>query len=147
MEPVIVFPDGQLAVRDLLRSLLAGRSESYARGAVVSTRAIPGADESRRLPYVQVRSDGKFRDSRLDGRATIRVLAYGAYNGNPDEGASESLASLCEGLLLAASSGDVRGSSPVTGPLITQDPDNGLPLAFFTITARLRPLQLESKGA
>jgi len=142
MKPVIVFPDGQLAVRDLLRALLADRPEPFAQGVVVSTRAIPGADEKRALPYVQVRADGSFRDARLDGRATVRVLAYGR-----DEGLSHSLAALCEGLLLAAPSGDVRSCSPVTGPRITDDPDNGLPLSFFTITARLRPRQIESKGA
>lgn len=138
MEPVIVFPDAGLAVRDLLRGLLASRAEVAAKGVTVSTRAIPGADEKRPLPYVQVRSDGKFRNARLDGRATVRVLAYGK-----DEGLSEELASLCEGLLLAASSDKVRGASSVSGPLPTTDPDNGLPLSFFTITARLRPRQLK----
>lgn len=137
MDTPIIFPDAQLAVRDLLRTLLAGRTEPYATGATVSTRELPGADGTHPLPYVQVRSDGKFRDSRLDGRATVRVLAYGG-----DVGKSESLASLCEALLLAASSAEVRGSSSVTGPIPTDDPENGLPLSYFTITARLRPRQL-----
>jgi hypothetical protein len=136
MDTAILFPDAQLAVRDLLRTLLAGRSEPYATGVTVSTREIPGADPFP-LPYVQVRSDGKFRDSRLDGRATVRVLAYGG-----DVGKSESLAALSEALLLAASSAEVRGSSSVMGPMPTTDPENGLPLSYFTITARLRPHQL-----
>lgn len=137
MNPPIAFPDAQLAVRDLLRALLASRTESYAQGATVSTRGLTGDDASRQLPYVQVRSDGKFRDSRLDGRATVRVLVY-----HRDEGLGESLAALCEALLLSASSADVRGSSSVTGPIPTGDPETGLPLSFFTITARLQPRQL-----
>lgn len=137
MNAPIVFPDAQLAVRDLLRTLLASRTEPYARGAVVSTKGLTGDDASRRLPYIQVRSDGKFRDSRLDGRATVRVLVY-----HRDEGLGEALAALCEALLLSASSADVRGSTSVTGPIPTGDPETGLPLSFFTITARLRPRQL-----
>jgi hypothetical protein len=134
-----MFPDAQLAVRDLLRALLASRTEPYALGATVSTREIPSdvTEAQRSLPYIQVRSDGKFRNSRLDGRATVRVLAYGA-----DVGHSENLASLCEALLLSASSADVRGSTSVTGPMPTDDPENGLPLSYFTITARLQPRQL-----
>lgn len=137
MDPVIVFPDPQRAVRDLLRSLLASRPEAAAKGVTVAAKPIPGADERRSLPYVQIRSDGKYRNARLDGRATVRVLAYGK-----DEGLCDDLASLCEGLLLAASSDEVRGASSVSGPMPTTDPDNGLPLSYFTITARLRPRQL-----
>lgn len=137
MNPAIAFPDAQRAVRDLLRVLLASRTETYATGATVSTKGLPGADGTRPLPYVQVRSDGKFRNSRLDGRATVRVLVY-----HRDEGLAEELAALCEALLLSASSADVRGSTPVTGPIPTGDSETGLPLSFFTITARLRPRQL-----
>ncbi|UYL87617.1 tail terminator [Arthrobacter phage VResidence] len=139
MKPAITFPDAQLAVRDLLRALLASRTEPYALGATVSTREIPSDVTAAQatLPYVQVRSDGKFRDSRLDGRATVRVLAYGA-----DVGQGENLAALCEALLLSASSADVRGSTSVMGPMPTDDPENGLPLSYFTITARLQPRQL-----
>lgn len=137
MDTAVVFPDPQLAVRDLLRSLLAGRQEPEALGAVVSTKNPPGADEARALPYIQVRSDGRFRDSRLNGRATVRVLVY-----HRDVGLGEALASLCEGLLLAATSAAVRGCSSVAGPLPTSDPETGLPFSFFTITARLKPRQL-----
>ena len=38
----VAFPDPQKAVRDLLRSLLAGRTEAYAQGATVSTKPPPG---------------------------------------------------------------------------------------------------------
>lgn len=134
---VVMFPDPQLAVRDLLRELIADSPEEFAAGAVVSTKDLPGTDEGRTLPYVQVRSDGRYRDSRLDGRATVRVLVY-----HRDVGLGEALAGLCEALLLAAHSAAVRGCSPVSGPLPTDDPETGLPLSFFTITARLRPRQL-----
>lgn len=137
MNPAITFPDAQRAVRDLLRVLLASREEPCAAGVTVSTKGIPGADGTRALPYVQVRSDGKFRDSRLNGRATVRVLVF-----HRDEGLAEELAALCEALLLSASSAEVRGSTSVTGPIPTGDSETGLPLSFFTITARLKPRQL-----
>lgn len=133
----IVFPDPQRAVRDLIRVLLTGRAEPYATGATVSTRAPSGTDEAPVLPYVQVRSDGRYRDARLNGRATVRVTVW-----HRDEGLGESLAALIEGLLLAASSADVRGCGPLVGPIPTGDPDTGAPMSYFTITARLRPRQL-----
>lgn len=137
MAPAITFPDPQLAVRNLLRSLLASRPEPEARGVIVSTKGLSGDDATRKLPFVQVRSDGKFRNARLDGRATVRVLVY-----HRDEGLAESLAALCEALLLSASSAEIRGSTSVMGPMPTGDPETGLPFSFFTITARLQPRQL-----
>lgn len=133
--PVITFPDPQKAVRDLLRTLLAGRSEPYAAGVTVSTR--PPAGTSPSLPYVQVRSDGRFRDSRLDGRASVRVIVW-----HTDEGLGESLAGLCEALLMASTSAEIRGCTSLSGPIPTGDPDTGAPMSYFTVTARLRPEQL-----
>ncbi|CCQ44667.1 putative uncharacterized protein [Pseudarthrobacter siccitolerans] len=130
----VVFPDPRRAVRDLLKGLLAARSEPYALGVTVSTKA-PTSSSS--LPFVQVKSDGRFRDSRLNGRATVRVLVY-----HRDEGLGEDLAALAEALLLESSSPQVRGFSPISGPLPTEDPDTGAPLSFFTITARLTPANL-----
>lgn len=135
-DPLITFPDARLAVRDLLRTLLAPRPEPVTVGVTVSTRDLPGSDDARPLPYIQVRTDARFRDSRLNGRATVRVLVW-----HRDEGLADELASLCEALLLTASTDVVRGCSPVMGPVPTGDPDTGLPLSFFTITARLRPTQ------
>lgn len=137
MDTAIAFPDPQLAVRDLLRVLLAGRPEPYAAGVTVSTRSPDGTDEAPRLPYIQVRSDGRFRDSRLNGRASVRVIVW-----HRDEGLGEDLAGLAEALLLAGSSDRIRGASPLTGPMPTGDPDTGAPMSYFTITARLRPRQL-----
>jgi hypothetical protein len=137
VDTAISFPDPQLAVRDLARVLVADRPEPYAAGVTISTRQLPGADESRQLPYVQIRSDGRYRDARLNGRATVRVLVW-----HKDEGLAEDLAGLLEALLLASSSDKIRGVSPVVGPIPTGDSETGLPLSFFTITARLRPRQL-----
>lgn len=128
------FPDPRRAVRDLLRSLLAARTEPYALGATVSTKA---PTSSASLPFVQVKSDGRFRDSRLNGRATVRVLVW-----HRDEGLGEDLAGLAESLLLDSSSPEIRGFSPISGPIPTEDPDTGAPLSFFTITARLKPANL-----
>ena len=132
MDTAVTFPDPQLAVRDLLRELLADRPEAYAAGAVVSTKGPTGV-----LPYIQVRSDGSFRDARLNGRASIRVVVW-----HKDEGLGVSLAALAEGLLLAASSDRIRSASSLTGPIPTGDPDTGAPMSYFTITARLRPSQI-----
>lgn len=137
MDTPITFPDPQRATRDLLRELLADRLEPSALGATVSTKTLPGSDDARPLPYVQVRSDGRFRDSRLNGRATMRVVVW-----HRDEGLAEDLAGLCEALLLASSSASLRGFSPVTGPIPVGDPETGLPMSFLTLTARLRPGQL-----
>lgn len=131
---VVVFPDPQLSVRDLLRALLSDRAEPELDGVTVSTRDLPGADESRQLPYIRVQSDGSFRDARLNGRATIRVTVW-----HRDTGLALSLAGLLEALLLSASSSPIRGFSAVSGPIPTDDEETGLPLTFFTITARLRP--------
>ena len=135
----ITFPNSQLAIRNLLRTLLADRAEPVAGGVTVSTKDIPGGDEGRPLPYIQVRTDGRARDSRLNGTATVRVLVY-----HRDEGLGEELAALCEALLLDSSSGDVRSIGSVAGPLSPPggDPDTGDSFTFFTISARLRPRQL-----
>ena len=138
MSPAAIrFPDPRLAVRDLVRELLAGRTEPSALGAVVSTKTASPDDAKRTLPHVHVRSDGSYRDSRLNGRATVRVVVW-----HRDEGLAQDLALLLEALLLATTSNRVRGFSSVTGPLPTSDPDTGEPISYFTLTARLRPEQL-----
>lgn len=132
------FPDGQRAGRDLLRTLLTGRPEPEAAGLVpanVSTRVPSGAAVPK--PYVMVRVDDAGRDSRLNGYAVLRVTVW-----HRDEGLALSLASLCEALLLDARGAEVRAVSPVTSPIPTTDPDSGDPLAFFRVTARLRPQNL-----
>ena len=131
-KPLILFPDPQLATRDLLRTLLASRSVP----ATVSTRDAPTDDGAAR-PWVRVSSDPTQR-SGAAATATVRLAVYAG-----DVGASMALAALCEGLLLAeASSFDVRSFGPITGPVAGTDPDTGEPLAYVSIAARLRPRQL-----
>ncbi|QNJ56513.1 tail terminator [Arthrobacter phage Niobe] len=134
-DSTILFPDPQKAVVDVLKLVLMGRPEAVAQGVTVSTRPPKGTSPS--LPYVQVRSDGRFRDARLNGRASVRIIVW-----HTDEGYGEELAGLCEALLLAATSPEIRGFSPLTGPMPTGDPDTGAPMSYFTLTARLRPVQI-----
>lgn len=134
----ILFPDGRLIVRNRLRELFTSRTESFATGITVSTREFPVDDSTAALvPYIQIKSDGSLRDSRLDGRMTIRALCYGS-----DDGNTVALAALAEALILADHAGGLRGCSSQQSVFPTYDPDSGRPMAFFTFTARLRPSNL-----
>lgn len=124
----IRFPAPAFAVRNALRTLLPG--------VVVSTKD-PGPNPA--LPFVRVRTDGNFRDSRLDGRGTVRVVVW-----HEDEGLAADLAAEAEGRLIAYP-GDalLRNVTEGTSPLTSDDPETGAPLAFFTVTARLRPTPID----
>lgn len=130
MDTPIIFGDARLIVRDTLRTLLPD--------VTISTRDYPNNDsKAPAVPYIQVKSDGSIRNSRLNGRATIRFLCYGA-----DDGLTTTLALRAEALILAASGGELRGCTPQQSTFPTYDPDLGRPMAYFTITARLRPRNL-----
>jgi hypothetical protein len=133
---LITFADAQLVTRDALRRLLGTRLEPYALDVTVSTRDLPGDDSARPLPYVRVTDDGPAsRDSRLVAVAPLRVVVW-----HTDVGLAKALAGLIEGLLLdEAVANGVRGYTPGTGPVGTEDPDTGLPIAYITIDARLAP--------
>lgn len=137
--PIIVFPDAQLLVRNLLRTLLADAPEDYAEGVTVSTKSIPGSDENPVLPYVQVRTDQSFRSQTVNGRSTIRVVVW-----HKDEGKGIALANLIEGLLLsdAGITSQIRGFTSIAGVIPTEDPDTNDPMSYITLTARLKPIQL-----
>lgn len=136
----VVFADAQRAVRDALRAALAARSEPSAQGVTVGVR-VPSwhSDDAPAIPYVVVRVDGNVRDARLNGRATVRVTVW-----HRDEGLALDLAALCEALLLGglATDAGIRSVGPVSSPIPSEDPDNGTPLAFFRVTARMRPTNL-----
>lgn len=130
MDTPILFPDARLIIRDRLRALLPD--------VTVSTRDYPNDDSVKPVvPYIQVKSDGSLRNSRLDGRDTLRLLCYGA-----DDGLTTNLARRAEALILAASGGDLRGCTSQQSTFPTYDPDLGRPMAYFTVTARLRPRNL-----
>jgi hypothetical protein len=131
--PVIVFPDAQLATRDLLRTLLAPRVPD----ATVSTRNAPTDDDGSPRPWVRVRAGAPQRSS-VSATATVRITVSAA-----DEGAAIDLASLIEGLLLAEATSDrLKGFGPVAGPVPGTDPETREPFALLTLAARLRPRQL-----
>lgn len=133
----ILFPDPRLALLEVLVPLLAERDEPYAQGVRVSAEDPPRGQGARR-PWVRLSVDGRVRDARLNGRATIRVAVW-----HSTEEDGEALAALIEALLLdAAHTADLRGCSPLVGPMPTGDPDTGEPLSYFTVTARLRPSNL-----
>lgn len=130
MDTPILFSDARLVVRDRLRALLPG--------VTVSTRDYPNDDsKAPAIPYIQVKSDGSIRNSVLNGRDTIRFLCYGA-----DDGLTTTLARRAEALILADSGGELRGCTSQQSTFPTYDPDLGRPMAYFTITARLRPRNL-----
>lgn len=132
------FGDAQRAARDVLRAALAGRAEPEAQGVTVGTRRPSwAADEAPAKPFVMVRLDGAGRTSRLDGTATLRVTVW-----HTDEGQALALASLAEALLLAGRSSEIRSVQSVVSPIPADDPDTGDPLAFFRVTAHLRPTLL-----
>lgn len=139
MDIPVLFPDGRRVVRDRLRTLLPGRPDSQGITLEhISTRGQPQDDANEPVvPYIQVKSDGSIRDSRLDGRITIRLLCYGA-----DDAQTQLLANLAEALILADHAGDLRGCTPQQSAFATYDPDSGRPMSFLTFTARLRPSNL-----
>lgn len=137
MDTAIIGADPALATRNLLRTLLTGRSETYLAGVVVSTKDPPVVNSAPAVPYVKISIDTSDRTARLNLRASVRVVAY-----HRDEGLCSSLARLCEALLLASGSADIRGFSPLSSPKPAEDPDTATPISFFTVAAKLRPRNL-----
>jgi hypothetical protein len=135
-KPLVVFPDAQLAIVELLRAELADRTESFAGNAVVGTIMPNGDDPNpKSAPYIMVRLDGTSTRYPVDETADIRVAVW-----HSSEAKSLALAQLCRALLLAhAGSQTIRVVTPLTGPIPASDPESGDPLSSFTVAARLRP--------
>jgi hypothetical protein len=132
---LVRFPDPVPLVRDALLDLLPASGAHEADGVVVSTRAPDLTTGARALPHVQVISDGRFRDARLDGRATIRVAVW-----HRDVGLGELLAELAQAQLLAGGLPGIRSVTAGTGPFASTDPDvEDQPLSYFTVTVRVPP--------
>lgn len=125
---------------ELLRTLLAARTESEAQGVEIGTRTPHGTDKHTRTnPFVMVRLDRVALDRNLDESATVRVTVWHA-----SEAKSLALAQLCRGLLLAyMGDSNVRAYQALAGPIPAGDPESGEPLSFFTVAARLRPTSKE----
>lgn len=134
MSNPIIFNDPRAAIIAALRRELP----AYGYEPRIGAAPVPGEVGDWPIPYVQVVSDGKFRNSHLNGWATVRILCYGA-----DSAESEELASVAEAIVLATSDEGLRSCSSIMGPRPSTDVDNNLPFSYFTVTARLRPRMIE----
>jgi hypothetical protein len=134
VKPLVTFPDVMLSTVTYLRPALAARTEAFAEGVTIGT-VFPRDGE---IPFVMVRQDGQSIAQRIDASATVRVSVW-----HTSEARALALAGLCQALLLAHPGDDeVRLFSPIGGPFPAADPDNGNPLASFSVAARLRPITL-----
>lgn len=134
--PLTIFPDPILATLEVLRATLP----DFYPDAVIGT-VHPEFQETGGpgLPYVRVALDGTFGQHPVTQEATVRVQVYDAH---PSEALA--IAQLTRGLLLAHEGGTkLRSFGALTGPILTTDPDSATPLAYVTVSARLRPEPLE----
>lgn len=132
-------PDALLATVSIIRSTLAARSETYALGATVGTRA-PDESVKPSAPFVLVAIDGAASRDRhsTDERATVRVSVWHLTDFD-----ALALARLVFALLNAhPGDASVRFFAPLSGPIPASDPETGQPLSTFTTEARLRPITL-----
>ncbi|MDR6868717.1 hypothetical protein J2Y69_003341 [Microbacterium resistens] len=134
----IRFSDPQRATRDALRVLLP----LYGLDASVSMSRpdlATGVPLSR--PHIRVRSGVPVRSSQVSASADVRLTVFAV-----DEGAAMSLAADVEAVLLAElSTDDLLGFGALSGPVPGTDTDTGRPIAFVSLSARLRPHHLSRK--
>lgn len=128
-------------ITETLRILRAGLTANSISGVTAGAR-IPytRSSESPSLPYVLVRVDAATSADRnaTDERSTVRVAVWGE-----DEESTYLLARKIRAILLAAP-GDakVRAFTPLAGIVPTSDPESGIPLSSFTVSALMRPATL-----
>lgn len=135
-KPVIVFPDAVLVGLTALREgPFADLPEVVAADLSVS-RSIPDRDVYTAHPALSVSDDGDAGGTnRVTEEALLRISVW-----DMDAFRGLRLARLARAYLLAyGGSPASRGFSDASHPFSTEDPDDGTPLASFTITARLRP--------
>lgn len=126
---MIEFPDPLLAVLEILRS--------EEPGATYGTRPLDTFPDGSNppLPYVLVAVDAASLSQRVLETVNVRVTVWAE-----SLEASYALARRLRSLLVAYEGGPaVRGFAPLTGPIPTEDPDDGSPMAFLTLAARMRP--------
>lgn len=137
MTPLVTFPDPILAALGVLRTRLPALFEAL--GVTVGTvdPGLLGGDFTG-PPYVMVRLDATLTRYPVTETATLRVTTWGG-----TEAKGLRLAQLARAVLLAHP-GDlqVRSFGALTGPIPATDPDDGQPLSYFTVAARLRPTTL-----
>ncbi len=137
MKPAVVFPDPMLAVLEILRDRLpATEAATLSLGTLSPDEFADGAFPGK--PYAMVRLDFASTRYPIVETATIRVGVWG-----DSEAKGLRLAQVVRAVLLSYEGGSkVRSVSPLTGPYPTEDPDDGTPLSYFTVAARLRPTSL-----
>ncbi|UVK59029.1 tail terminator [Microbacterium phage Cen1621] len=134
---LIVYPYTPVLARDHLRQHLP--LFEAGEGATVSTKPLPGADEARPLPYVQVSSDGGQRAANLAARDELRILVW-----HTDEGLAAELANLVEAVILAGPwPSGIRSITPRARPASPiPDPDTGDPMVVLGVTVAPAPRNL-----
>lgn len=142
--PAVRFADPQLAARDAIRAVLP----LYGLDASVSMsrpNLATGVPLSR--PHIRVRSGTPIRTSRVSASADVRLSVFAK-----DEGAAMDLAADVEAILLAElSTPDLFGFGPLSGPVPgtdsagTDNTGTGAPIAYLSLSARLRPHPLPRK--
>lgn len=130
MKPLAVTPPAERAVIDYLTPLLASHGKDVTCGVNV-----PETWTTATKAHVQVGLDGTPEvHYPIYADAAIRVTVWHASTTT-----AQSLAALCEGLLLSHPGGTVvSGIKPGTGVLPTRDPDTGAQLATIGVSVRLR---------
>ncbi|WP_036321834.1 hypothetical protein [Microbacterium sp. B24] len=110
-------------------------------GVTVSTKPLPGADESRPLPYVRISSDGGVRTPGLLATDELRVNVW-----HPDEGRCAQLAALVEAIAVAGPWPDgIRSVTPRSRPTSpVPDPDTDDPMVALGVTAYPTPRNLST---
>ncbi|MFT4288172.1 hypothetical protein [Nocardioides sp.] len=137
--PITVYGDAPATIAVTLRADLSARPEPYADGVAVGTRT---PDDRRPLsgptPLVVVSQDGPgYVQNRANTRVPIRVSVWHA----TDDDAYD-LAQLVHALVTTYAGPVVRSVLPGVAPTRAADPDTGEPMAWFTVTANLKPHDL-----
>lgn len=128
--PLTTFPDSQLAIIELLRAQLDA-------SVTVSAR-VPGTQslDASSLPLVVVRLDAAELKYPVLETVTIRVSVW-----HSSELDALALAQAARAELLSYGGGSkVRAILPGSGPIPTTDPESGDSVAFFTVSAYMRPI-------
>lgn len=137
MKPLVVFPDAKLATLEVLRHRIPAEVDGVAVGTTDPRTQNPNAPS---FPYVRVVGfDSTYGKYPVTQTSSVRLNVYDA---TPAKALR--LAHVVHGILLAYEGGpEVRSFGAQSGPLPTTDPDTNAPVAFLTVSARLRPEPLE----